>query len=87
MRMGLNKKLVVISSPYPWYTFNVIADSESEKFNDASEWMVPAKISKALCNLWAKMRLIFLLRLNFKLTKYFIDPGSVSIDAIYISWS
>ena len=46
MRMGLNKKLVVISSPYPWYTFNVIADSESEKFKGASEGWYLSKFLK-----------------------------------------
>ena len=46
MRMGLNKKLVVISSPYPRYTFNVIADSESEKFKGASEGWYLSKFLK-----------------------------------------
>ena len=42
MGMGLNKKSVVISAHISG-AHNVIADSESKKFQDASKWMISDK--------------------------------------------
>ena len=58
---------------------NVIVDSESRKFRDASEWMISEKIFKRFSNLWGKPEIdLFATRLNSKLQ--YMCHGSQTLD-------
>ena len=68
---------------------NIIADTASRKFHDASEWMLPKNIFNHLIACFCMSEIVlFASRLNKQLHRYAFwmpDPDALYIDAMSIS--
>jgi hypothetical protein len=70
---------------------NVIADFESRKVNDRTEWMLDPIVFNLINNIWGPLTIdVFASRTNTQLHRYISwkpDPYALYIDAFTVSWN
>jgi len=70
---------------------NVVADKESRKIRDETEWMLNEKLFHKLIKAYFKPTIdLFASRLNFQINRYVSwipDPHAIAIDAFTVCWS
>lgn len=82
---------LVISATFLPGALNVVADYESRRDHDNTEWMLDRDVFSDLVHRWSEPEVdLFASRLNNQLKTYISwrpDPGATAVDAFSVPWS
>ena len=85
-----NQRHIWISAAHLPGKQNTIADFQSRKFNDQTEWMLNKNMFKQLIQIMGVPKVdLFASRLNNQLPNYVSwlpDPGAIAVDAFSLDW-